>query len=71
MEAFQLSILFLWFRIFTSMYYFYNQEKNKNMSMNKYCKETSEYTVFVDLGYWWLMGRFLSVCSYFVVLNEF
>lgn len=37
--------------------------------MNKHCKETSEYTIFVDLGCWWLMGRFLSY-SYFVVFKR-
>lgn len=60
MEAFQLSIPFLWFGIFTNMYYFCNQEKTKKMSMNNHCKETNEY-IFVDLGCWWLMGRFLPI----------
>lgn len=31
------------------------------MFLNKRCKGMSEYTVFVDLGYWWLMGRFLPI----------
>lgn len=69
MEAFQLFILFIWSGIFASIYYFCNQEKIK-MSMNKHCKKTSEYTIFVDLGCLWLIGRFLSY-SYFVVLKEF